>query len=228
MSVARHRSDAQDREPEVAELRPMDARLGGYPWLPRMIDKARASRRGTLGDAIYPCPIDQSLLARLGIPPWTFADIAERATSDEDILAELERHGVATAAEAEFDPVALEESFERGDGPRYSVVAQAELPLSNIAREFVGEEQGSNMTFLLVDAPPGRGPAMHSHPYEEIIIIQAGQATFFLGEHAARIARAGEIVVIPAGQPHAFVNSGDEPLRQLDIHASPRFATEWL
>jgi hypothetical protein len=32
----------------------MDATLDGYPWLPRMIDKARA---GTLGDYYrYPCP----------------------------------------------------------------------------------------------------------------------------------------------------------------------------
>jgi hypothetical protein len=29
-------------------------------------------------------------------------------------------------------------------------------------------------------------------------------------------------------QPHAFVNTGDGPLRQVDIHVSPHFATEWL
>jgi hypothetical protein len=28
---------------------PMDAKLAGYPWLPRIIDKARASHAGTLG-----------------------------------------------------------------------------------------------------------------------------------------------------------------------------------
>jgi hypothetical protein len=31
------------------------------------------------------------------------------------------------------------------------------------------------------------------------------------------------IVVIPANTPHRFVNSGDTLLRQIDIHASPRF-----
>ena len=39
---------------------------------------------------------------------------------------------------------------------------------------------------------------------------------------------AGEIVVVPAGQWHGFVNSGEGPLRQLDIHVSASFHTEWL
>jgi mannose-6-phosphate isomerase-like protein (cupin superfamily) len=34
---------------------------------------------------------------------------------------------------------------------------------------------------------------------------------------------AGGIVVIPANAPHRFVNSGDTILRQIDIHANPRF-----
>jgi mannose-6-phosphate isomerase-like protein (cupin superfamily) len=34
---------------------------------------------------------------------------------------------------------------------------------------------------------------------------------------------AGGIVVIPAHTPHRFVNSGESVLRQIDIHASPRF-----
>jgi hypothetical protein len=28
--------------------------------------------------------------------------------------------------------------------------------------------------------------------------------------------------------PHRFVNSGDGPLRQVDIHEGERFDTEWL
>ena len=30
------------------------------------------------------------------------------------------------------------------------------------------------------------------------------------------------------GQPHGFVNSGQGRLRQIDIHVSPSFSTEWL
>jgi mannose-6-phosphate isomerase-like protein (cupin superfamily) len=39
---------------------------------------------------------------------------------------------------------------------------------------------------------------------------------------------AGQVVVVPAGRAHRFVNSGDEPLRQIDIHANSHFVTEWL
>ena len=40
--------------------------------------------------------------------------------------------------------------------------------------------------------------------------------------------RAGEIVISPPDTPHRFVNAGAGTLRQLDIHLSPRFVTEWL
>ena len=39
---------------------------------------------------------------------------------------------------------------------------------------------------------------------------------------------AGDIVVVPAGTPHGFVNSGAGRLRQIAIHLNPRYVTEWL
>jgi mannose-6-phosphate isomerase-like protein (cupin superfamily) len=108
------------------------------------------------------------------------------------------------------------------------VIDQSELPFSVIAREFVGEDNGgTGISILFVDAPPGRGPGLHQHAYEEVFIVQEGTATFTAGDEA-REARAGEIVVVPPHTPHRFVNSGDGPLRQIDIHVSPRFVTEWL
>ena len=41
------------------------------------------------------------------------------------------------------------------------------------------------------------------------------------------VGAGGELIVQPGG-PHKFVNSGSERLRQIDIHASDRFVTEWL
>ena len=103
-----------------------------------------------------------------------------------------------------------------------------ELPLSNIAREFVGDDHGGvGICAIFVDAPPGRGPSLHRHPYVEVLITQEGRATFYLGDEEREVG-AGEMVVVPAGQWHGFVNSGDGPLRQIDIHLSSGFATEWL
>ena len=49
-----------------------------------------------------------------------------------------------------------------------------------------------------------------------------GRATVTIGDQT-RETKAGGIAVIPANTPHRFVNSGDTTLRQIDIHASPRF-----
>jgi quercetin dioxygenase-like cupin family protein len=85
------------------------------------------------------------------------------------------------------------------------VIDQNELPLSVIAREFIGEDNGGvGISVLLIDAPPGHGPRLHRHAYEEVFIV------------------------VPPNTPHRFVNSGDGPLRQIDIHVSSRFVTEWL
>jgi mannose-6-phosphate isomerase-like protein (cupin superfamily) len=35
-------------------------------------------------------------------------------------------------------------------------------------------------------------------------------------------------VIVPPNTPHEFTNSGDQRLRQIDIHVSPTFSTEWL
>jgi len=49
-----------------------------------------------------------------------------------------------------------------------------------------------------------------------------GCATITVGNETREV-KAGGIVVIPANTPHRFVNSGNTTLRQIDIHASPRF-----
>jgi mannose-6-phosphate isomerase-like protein (cupin superfamily) len=82
------------------------------------------------------------------------------------------------------------------------------------------------MSFIVVNAPPGGGPKLHRHPYEEVFMVQEGNATFTAGEETIEV--SGRQVVVPAGVPHKFVNSGTGRLRQLDIHASDRFVTEWL
>ena len=108
------------------------------------------------------------------------------------------------------------------------VTSRDQLPFSVIAHEFEGDAHGGvGLSFLLVDAAPGRGPGLHKHDYDELFIIQEGQATFVAGDEEREV-HAGDIVVVPAGVPHRFVNSGDGPLRQIDIHLSPSFGTVWL
>lgn len=101
-------------------------------------------------------------------------------------------------------------------------------PSGGTARVFDGFQYGdTHVSFFLVDSPPGDGPSLHSHPYEEIFIIQAGKVTFTVGD-ATIEATSGQIAIAPAGIPHKFVNSGKTPLRSINIHPISRMITEWL
>jgi mannose-6-phosphate isomerase-like protein (cupin superfamily) len=103
-----------------------------------------------------------------------------------------------------------------------------ELPYSGSSHELEGYLLGDvPASLIFFDGAPGSGPKLHSHPYPEIFVVQEGQALFTVGDELFE-ARGGQILVAPAGVPHKFINSGDGPLRQLDIHLNDRFVTEWL
>jgi quercetin dioxygenase-like cupin family protein len=97
-----------------------------------------------------------------------------------------------------------------------------QLPFEGMSHEFHGEKQGAPISAYIVNAPPGKGPPLHTHPYVETIFMLEGTATLTIGDET-REARAGDIAVVPANTPHRFVNSGDTVLRQIDVHASPKF-----
>ena len=107
------------------------------------------------------------------------------------------------------------------------VLSIDQLPFSTIAHELVGSEHGAGVCLIFVEAPPGKIVGLHTHPYEELLIVQAGRGTFTLGEEEIE-AGPGEVLIVPAGVVHGFANHGDVPLVQLDIHVSPSFHTEWL
>ncbi|BDC50227.1 hypothetical protein F183_A25430 [Bryobacterales bacterium F-183] len=65
----------------------------------------------------------------------------------------------------------------------------------------------TNGKFCIVEmvVPPGGGPPMHRHDFEETFVIVEGEieATF---RGATAVIRAGETVNIPANAPHRFQN----------------------
>jgi mannose-6-phosphate isomerase-like protein (cupin superfamily) len=108
------------------------------------------------------------------------------------------------------------------------LIKQSALPLSSIAHEFVGADRGGvGVCIIFVDAAPGEGPRLHKHPYEEIFITLSGEATFVVDDQELQVG-PDDIVIVPPHTAHRFTNSGAVPLRQIDIHVSPAFSTEWL
>ena len=97
-----------------------------------------------------------------------------------------------------------------------------QLPFVGMSYEFVGEKQGAPFSAYIVKAKPGQGPPLHTHPYVEVAFTLEGCATITVGDETREV-KSGGIVVIPVNTPHRFVNSGETVLRQIDVHASPRF-----
>ncbi|MCC6205765.1 MAG: cupin domain-containing protein [Hyphomicrobiales bacterium] len=86
-----------------------------------------------------------------------------------------------------------------------------------------GEALGTQVTVLTYgNDEPGTGPKLHVHPYDEIFVLQEGNARFFVGDQVID-ATAGETVLGPAGLPHKFINLGPGRFQTLDIHLSPRW-----
>ena len=103
-----------------------------------------------------------------------------------------------------------------------SFTSLEQLPFVGMSYEFHGDKQGAPFSSYIVKAKPGQGPPSHTHPYVEVAFILEGTATITVGDETREV-KEGDIVVIPANTPHRFINSGATTLRQIDIHASPRF-----
>jgi quercetin dioxygenase-like cupin family protein len=208
----------------VQEPRGLDAELEGYAWLPRMLDKARATRAGTAGRYQFGCPVDHTCMARLGIAPELVLEFAARHADDHAVLSALRAHGIPPAAQAWFDGQAVEDELQQ-TGDYLRVRDHQGLPEVDGGRVFSGAEHGACVSVVVIDAAPGWAQAPHAHTVEEVLAVQQGAARFFLGEQQARIVRAGEIVRIPAGVPHRWV-AEPSGLRAIAAYGTAEIVTE--
>jgi hypothetical protein len=80
--------------PDLAQHPPRSprVRLGGYVHLSRLLDKARASAAGKLGEFIYPCPLDKRLFSFTGIDPDAFLAAVKSGKGDTEMLAWVNEH----------------------------------------------------------------------------------------------------------------------------------------
>ncbi len=124
-------------------------------------------------------------------------------------------------------PAGRKDPYREPPSAPASIVRIADLPFVGMSHQFAGARHGVASSLYLLTAPPGRGPKLHRHEYDEVIVVLEGTGTVYIGDQQHSIA-AGDIVAVPARTPHRFVNTGDTPLRQVDVHASPEFRQENL
>ena len=65
---------------------------------------------------------------------------------------------------------------------------------------------------------------MHRHPYPEIFVIEAGQATFVV-DGVETVVEGRKMVVAPSNSWHGFTNTGAAELRLTAISTAPVFDT---
>ncbi|WP_425144953.1 cupin domain-containing protein [Deinococcus sp.] len=112
--------------------------------------------------------------------------------------------------------------------PGASVLGRDDLPGQPTSRRFEGARYGNvGVSLFWLETPPGHGPALHEHPYAEVFVVQAGEATFTVQGVQYRVS-GGEMVVVPPRCPHRFTNHGPVQLQLIAIHASAQMQQTWL
>jgi mannose-6-phosphate isomerase-like protein (cupin superfamily) len=97
-------------------------------------------------------------------------------------------------------------------------------PLSHY-QPIVGDDAGSTPVRTGIQtAQPGYAAPVHSHPYIEILHILDGVAEAWIDgrPESLVVLRKGDTIAVPPETPHAFRVVGDQVLRLLGTHVSPK------
>lgn len=100
----------------------------------------------------------------------------------------------------------------------YTLIHRDDLVGASKTKKFEGYlYNDTNVSFFLVESAPGKGAQLHIHPYEEVHIIQEGQARYRVGDEQLDLL-PGQIVIVPPNMPHGFVNTGTGALKVVSLH----------
>jgi len=92
-------------------------------------------------------------------------------------------------------------------------------PSASRTIRFEGDQYGAGISFFAVDTEPGKGPALHVHPYPETWIVKSGKARVLAGDESFEVG-PNDIAIVPGGVPHKFTNIGPGQLEMVCIHAA--------
>jgi quercetin dioxygenase-like cupin family protein len=89
----------------------------------------------------------------------------------------------------------------------------------------IGDDEGTTPVRIGIQtSQPGYVAPVHSHPYLEILHILDGTAEAWIDgrdESKVRLEK-GDTIALPANVPHSFTVVGDQVLRLLGTHVSPK------
>ena len=124
--------------------------------------------------------------------------------------------------ELTLDSVSLPAGAAGSDGdatqPRLSELRDCAVEVTGDRRFRVLHGPGngcSAATQFVGEIPPGRAPD-HSHPYDEVVLVLAGEGVLHAGPADHPLA-PGSCVHLPPGRPHCLENTGRATLRVLGV-----------
>lgn len=80
---------------------------------------------------------------------------------------------------------------------------------------------GEKSMMTLNEIMPEAGPALHSHPHEQLTYILRGKAEFVLGDEVLNL-EEGDLLLIPPYVSHSLKVIGAEPVLNLDVFCPVR------
>jgi quercetin dioxygenase-like cupin family protein len=86
-------------------------------------------------------------------------------------------------------------------------VSLGDIKRTNLLRHDLSAS-GREVIQVLVEFAPGVEAARHSHPGEELVYVTEGSLEYKLDGRPPIIVKAGEVLFIPHGTPHAVKNVG--------------------
>jgi quercetin dioxygenase-like cupin family protein len=89
-----------------------------------------------------------------------------------------------------------------------------------------GDHSGGQLSLTVIVVPPGAGPPLHTHDFDEAFYMLDGELTFQVDEAVVTRA-AGESSFAPRNVPHALANQTDAPARYLLICSPAGFERHW-
>jgi quercetin dioxygenase-like cupin family protein len=84
-----------------------------------------------------------------------------------------------------------------------------------------------NITLIFEEIAPGDRIPLHTHPINEVLIVDDGAPEVTLGDET-RAVGPGAAVFIPAGTPHRTHNATDQPVRVHAMFPSEVISIEYL
>ena len=84
-------------------------------------------------------------------------------------------------------------------------------------------ETGQHAQVVVMTIQPGEEIGEETHEGDQLLLFVEGEGRAVL-EGESEPVRAGDMVFVPAGTLHNFVNAGAEPLRLVTVYAPPEHA----